>query len=305
MSERGSSGGGAANAAWRRQLWLMLLPFLGGTAVLVALPALAGLPLALTDYNALEPPRWVGLANLLALPGDEVFRTAVFNSALYVAAAVPVRVLGAFALALLLARPFRGGGWFRAGFYLPSVVPDVAWALVWLWLLNPLFGPVNGLLGLFGIAGPLWMADPWGARAGVVVMMVWQVGEGLVVCLAVLAALPASLFEQAALDGASTRRALLDVTLPLVAPALLILLLRDTVYSLQANFVPALVLGGGGGPNYATTFLPMYVYDVGFGYLRLGYAAAATWAMYALTAVLVGGQFLVARRWWQGLADAG
>jgi multiple sugar transport system permease protein len=130
-----------------------------------------------------------------------------------------------------------------------------------------------------------------------VVMMVLLIGEGLVVCLAVLAALPAALFEQAALDGASTARALRDLTLPLVAPALLLLLLRDTVYSLQASFVPALVLGGGGGPNYATTFLPMYVYDVGFGYLRLGYAAAATWAMYGLTALLIAAQARVARGW--------
>jgi multiple sugar transport system permease protein len=296
--------GGGPNGAWRRQLGLMLLPFVAGTLALVALPALAGLPLALTDFNGLEPPRWVGLANLLALPGDAIFRTAVFNSALYVATAVPLRLLGAVALALLLTRPFRGGGWFRAGFYLPSVVPDVAWALIWLWMLNPLFGPVNGVLRLLGMPQPLWMADPWGARAGVVVMMVWQIGEGLVVCLAALAALPGALFEQAAVDGATTGQVLRDVTVPLIAPALLVLLLRDTVFSLQANFVPALVLGGGGGPNYATTFLPMYVYDVGFGYLRLGYAAAATWVMYALTAALVVVQLRAAHAWRVEAADA-
>jgi multiple sugar transport system permease protein len=291
--------------AWRSQLWLMALPFLAGTAVLTVLPALAGLPLAFTDYSALSAPRWVGLDNLRALPGDPIFLTAVLNSALYVAVAVPLRLLGALVLALLLARPFVGRAGYRVGFYLPTVVPDVAWALVWLWLLNPIYGPVNALLRGAGLPAPLWMADPAGARAGVIVMMVWQIGEGLIVCLAALAAIPEEIFEQAAIDGAGTLRTIRDVTLPLVAPALLLLLLRDTIFSLQANFVPALVLGGGGGPNYATTFLPMYVYTTAFEYLRFGYAAAITWVMYAVTALLVVVQLQVARRWRVEVGNAG
>jgi len=288
----------AAGRRWPRLgLWLMLAPYLVGMALLWLGPALATLPLALTDYDALSPPRWVGAANLAALAADEIFRTSVFNSLLYVALTVPLRLLGALGIALLLSRPLWGGAPLRSVFFLPTVVPDIAWALVWLWLLNPLFGPVNGVLRLVGVEGPAWMVDPWGARFGVVLMMAWQIGEGLVVCLAALADVPGETIEQAAVDGASTWQAVRSVTLPLIAPALLILACRDTIFSLQANFVPALILGNGGGPNYATTFLPMYVYDLAFGYFRFGYAAAVTWAMVALTALLVWAQFRIARRW--------
>ncbi len=275
----------------------MLAPYIVGMTVLWVLPALAALPLALTDYDALSSPRWVGAANLAALVSDEIFHTSVFNSLLYVVLAVPLRLLGALGIGLLLTRKLWSGGPLRALFYLPTVVPDVAWALVWLWLLNPLFGPINGLLRLVGVVGPAWMVDPWGARFGIVLMMVWQIGEGLVVCLAALSDVPGETIEQAAVDGASPWQTVRTVTLPLIAPALLILLCRDTILSLQANFVPALILGNGGGPNYATTFLPMYAYDLAFEDFRFGYAAAVTWAMAALTALLLLVQFRVARRW--------
>lgn len=275
----------------------MLAPYVLGMTALWLVPAVAALPLAFTDYDALSPPEWVGAANLTALVTDGIFRTAVFNSLVYVLLAVPVRLLAALGLALLLTRRVWGGGTLRSIFYLPTVVPDIAWALVWLWLLNPIYGPVNGLLRLVGIEGPAWMVDPWGARFGVILMMVWQIGEGFVVCLAALADVPGETIEQAAVDGATTWTAVRSVTLPLIAPALLILLCRDTILSLQANFVPALILGNGGGPNYATTFLPMYAYDLAFGSFRFGYAAVVTWAMAALTALLLLVQFRIVRRW--------
>ncbi len=289
---------------YRWQLWLLLAPYLAGVAVLVIGPALAGLPLAFTDYNALQPPRFTGLANFAAMGSDPIFWTSVFNSGLYIAIAVPLRLLGALGMALLLLRPLPGLGGFRAAAYLPTVVPDVAWALLWLWLLNPAFGPINQLLALVGLPGPAWMVDPWGARAGVIVMMLWQIGEGLVVCLAGLGDIPGELLEQSASDGAASWQTFRGVVLPLLAPVLLILLFRDTIFSLQANFVPALILGNGGGPNYATTFMPMYIYTTAFEYLRFGYAAAMTWAMYLFTAAVILAQYLVARRWRLGFRDA-
>ncbi len=289
---------------YRTQLWLLLAPSLLGLALLVVGPALLGVPLAFADYNALEPARFVGLANFVELAGDPIFWKAVFNSGFYVALAVPLRLLGALGLALLLLRPFRGVGAFRAGVYLPTVVPDIAWALLWLWLLNPVFDPVNQLLALVGIPGPAWMIEEYGARFAVVLMMVWQIGEGLVVCLAALGDIPGEVLEQSAVDGAGAWQTLWRITLPLLTPVLLILIFRDTIFSLQANFVPALILGDGGGPNYATTFLPMYIYTTAFEYLRYGYGLAMTWAMYGLTALLILAQYRVARRWRLGFRDA-
>ncbi|MCC6675185.1 MAG: sugar ABC transporter permease [Thermomicrobiales bacterium] len=290
---------------WRRHservaLGSMLVPYLLGLALLVVGPALAGFALSLTDYNAIQTPRWAGLANFRRLPGDHIFRIAVFNSLLYIALAVPIRLAGAFLLARLLLRPSRSTRLGRVIVYLPTVIPDLAWALIWLWILNPIYGPLNQLLGWFGIAGPAWMVDPTTARFGIVLMMIWQLGEGFIVCLAALQGLDRDLLDQAAVDGAGRWHTLREIMLPLVAPALLILLVRDTIFSFQANFVPALIVGKGGGPDYATMYLPMYIYDVAFVYLRFGYAAAMTVAMYAITGVILFFQYRLTRRWHEG-----
>ena len=282
----------------------MLAPYLVGLAVLVVLPAVAGFGLAFTEYNALQPPRFAGLANFRDLLDDAIFRIAVANSLFYIALAVPLRLVGALLTARLLLRPTRGIHLYRATVYLPTVIPDMAWALIWLWILNPIYGPLNQTLALVGITGPAWLVDPTSARLAIILMMSWQIGEGFVVCLASLQHVPRDLLDQAAVDGSSAWGTFWTVTLPSIAPGLLLLLFRDTIFSFQANFVPALIVGRGGGPDYATTFLPMYVYTTAFGYLRFGYAAAMTCAMYALTAVVLWLQYRVAVRWRLGFGDA-
>lgn len=278
----------------------MLAPYLIGLALLVIGPGLAGFALSLTDYNAIGPPRWAALDNFRRLPGDRVFRIAVFNSLLYVALAAPLRLVGALFLARLLQRPVRGTMLGRAVVYLPTVIPDLAWALIWLWVLNPIYGPLNQMLGWFGIAGPAWMVEPASARLGIVLMMVWQLGEGFIVCLAALQSMERDLLEQAEIDGAGRWNSFLGIVLPVIAPVLLILLIRDTIFSFQANFVPALIVGKGGGPDYATMYLPMYIYTVAFSYLRFGYAAAMTVVMYAITGGLLFLQYRSTRRWHEG-----
>jgi multiple sugar transport system permease protein len=281
----------------------MLAPYLIGLTLLVILPALAGFALAFTDYSALRPPTFAGLANFRELVDDQVFRIALGNSLLYIGLAVPLRLAGALLTARLLLRPMRGIHAYRAAVYLPTVIPDMAWALIWLWILNPVYGPLNQLLALVGIAGPPWMADPTSARLAIVLMMSWQIGEGFVVCLASLQGIPRDLLDQAAVDGSGAWRAFGEIVIPLMAPALLLLLFRDTIFSFQANFVPALIVGRG-GPDHATTFLPMYIYTTAFGYLRFGYAAAMTCAMYAVTALLLWLQYRTALRWRVGFDDA-
>jgi multiple sugar transport system permease protein len=289
---------------YRAQLGLMLAPYLLGILVLIAIPALAGLPLAFTDYNALQPPVFTGFDNFVELWRDEVFHIAVKNTLFYIGIATPLRLAGALALALLLVAPIRGVRLYRVLVYLPTVIPDLAWAIVWLWILNPIYGPLNQFLALFGINGPAWMVNETSARFAIVLMLAWQIGEGFVVCLAALQDVPRELTDQAAVDGASVWRSFWGITLPSIAPVLLILLFRDTIHSLQSNFVPALIVGRGGGPNYATTYLPMYIYTTAFDFLRFGYAAAMTWTLYAMTALVLWLQYRVAVRWRLGFRDA-
>jgi multiple sugar transport system permease protein len=281
----------------RRGLALMLLPYVVGIALLVVIPAAVTFWLALYEYDLIRSPDFVGLDNFRELREDEIFRTSLRNSLGFIALAVPLRLAGALGLALLLHRRFRGVAAYRTGAYLPTIVPDVAYALLWLWILNPLYGPLNLALGAVGGPTPQWLTDPVDARRAIVLMSLFQIGEGFVVAMATRQGLPGELYELAGIEGARPLYVFRRVTLPLMAPTLLLLLFRDTIFSFQANFVPALLVTGGGPPPYATTYLPLFVYREGFEYLRYGYAAAATFVMFAATAAIVLVQWRIVRRW--------
>jgi multiple sugar transport system permease protein len=288
-----------------RQLALMLAPYALGLGALIVAPALVTFALALTEYDLIRAPRFIGLDNVRELFGDEVFRIALQNSLVFAAVAVPLRLGAALGLALLLHRRRRGVGAARTAGLLPTVVPDVAYGLLWLWLLNPLYGPLTLFLAelgpegrtIWGLPLPQFLTDANDARAAIVLMSVFTIGEGFLVLLAARQAVPAELYELAAIEDATAWGVFRRLTLPLIAPVLVLLLLRDTILSFQFNFVPALVVTDGGPPLYATTYLPLFVYREGFEYLRYGYAAAATIVMFAVTAALVAAQWRVLQRW--------
>ena len=281
----------------RRGLALLLAPYLFGLALLVFAPAVITFGLALFHYDLITSPEWAGLANFHELWNDDLFRRSIRNSLMFVVAAVPLRLLGALLLALLLHRQFRGASTYRAVTYLPTVIPDVAFALLMLWVFNPIYGPLNLALDAGGFTPPQWLTDPSDARWAVVWMSLFQIGEGFVIALAVRQSLPADLYELAEIEGAPPWYVFARVTFPLMAPALLLLLARDTIYSFQANFVPALLIFDGGPPPFATTYLPLFVYTNAFEYLRYGYAAAATIVMFAITALIVFAHWRILRRW--------
>lgn len=280
--------------AERRSAATLATPFAIAVVVLILVPALMTLVLAFTHYDGLRAPQWAGLDNFTRFLGDVRARTALFNSIVFAAFAVPLRLMAATGLALLLARRARGASAARALAYLPTIVPDVAWGLLWLWILNPLYGPLGRLLETAGVSQGL-LLSAWGARAGIVVMTLFQIGEGFVVALAARRDVPDVLYEVARLEGASPWWTFRRVTLPHMAPTLGLLAARDVAFSFQASFIPALVVTGG-GPFYATTFLPLYTYTTAFEFFRLGYAAALTVTMFVVTALMIGAQVFVVRR---------
>lgn len=279
------------DGARRRQLALMLAPYLLGLATLVLLPAAATIAMAFADYDLINPARWAGLGNFVELAGTDAFRIALVNSLVFAAIAVPLRLLIALALALLLHRRAPAVGTARTSAALPTAVPEIAYGLLWLWLFNPVQGPLNQLLRLggengltvFGRTPPQWLTDPVDARAAIILMSLFTIGETFVILLAARLALPAEVYELAAIEDATGWDVFRRVTLPLLAPVLVLLLLRDTILSFQVSFVPALVVTDGGPPPYATTYLSLFVYRHAFEYLRYGYAAAATVVMLLLT----------------------
>jgi multiple sugar transport system permease protein len=289
----------------RRQLGLMLAPYALGLVGLVLLPAAATLVFAFADYDLIQPPQWTGTANFTELAGDGIFRTALLNSLVFAAVAVPLRLLIALGLALLLHRRARGVGSARAAAALPTAVPEVAYGLLWLWLFNPLYGPINQLLRVGGQNGltalgrtpPQWLTDPTDARAAIIIMSLFTVGESFLVLLAARLVLPPEVYELAAVEDATPWDVFRRITLPLIAPVLGLLLVRDTILSFQVSFVPALVVTDGGPPSYATTYLSLFVYRNAFEYLRYGYASAATMVMLVLTVAAVILQWRLLRRW--------
>ncbi len=253
---------------------MFLLPFLLGSLLLIVLPALITVGVAFTKYNAIQPPTWVGLDNFRTLLASPLARLSLRSSLQFIFLAVPLRVLGALALALLLQPGGRLFGGLRAAVYLPTIIPEGAYALIWLWILNPLYGPLNAVLRRAGPADAAtgcW--SPTTARLSFVLMALFTIGEGMVVLLVGLKTIPKAYYEVARVDGAGAWQSFWRITLPLLMPWLLVLTFRDIVVSLQNTFTPSFVMTYG-GPYYATTFIPLLLFELAFDLFDFGAAAA-------------------------------
>jgi multiple sugar transport system permease protein len=288
--------------SYHTRLRLMLLPYALGALSLVLVPALVSFGLAFFRYDGLRPPVWAGALNFTLAWTDDLFLLSVQNTLALIVLPVPLRVAGAFLLARLLLRGGRFLPWLRAAIYVPTAVPVAAYALGWLWIFNPLYGPLAWLLRSLGLLSPGWFADPLWARPAVAFISLWTLGEGFLVMLAALHDIPPALEDAARVDGAGSWAFLRYVTLPLLAPVLLLLALRDAILILQESFTTVL-LTTGGGPYYATYTLPLFVYEQAYDLLNFGVASAALWFLYLLTGLIVIAVLLVAWQWRVGLDD--
>ena len=281
---------------YRAGLWRLLAPFGVGALVLIVLPAAATAYYAFTRYDAISPARFVGLDVFRDLLRYPELHDSLVATAWFLALAVPLRVAGGVGLALLMHRPERLGGLGRLAAYAPVVVPDPATALVWLWVVNPVYGPVGILTStLGGTPGPV-LLGPWGARLTMVAIAVLALGEGFLVTLAARRELPESLYDVARTEGAGGWACFRRVTLPMLAPVLGLIAARDLVASMQVTLVPTLLLTRG-GPLNATKTLPVLAYERGFRELRLGDAAALALVLTIATGLVVALQFRLLRRW--------
>jgi len=272
----------------QKQYRLFLAPYFVGTLVLVILPALTTIAISLTRYNSIGTPKFVGIENFFSMVTSGYVRIGLKNTLIYVLLAIPLRVVGALVLALFLQEKRKGFGVYRAAVYLPTVMPEVAYAIIWLWIFNPLYGPLNIALSHLGLPTPQWLTDPNLARLAIVIMMSFQLGEGFVIMLAGLQSIPRSFYEAAKVDGANNWKIFWRITLPLILPWLLLLTFRDLIMSLQNTFTPSYVITYG-GPYYATTFLPLLIYELAFDYFDFGLAAAVMVFVYFCMVLLVMG----------------
>lgn len=270
----------------RRSIRLFLTPYLLGALLLIALPAGITFFIAFTRYDGVTPPTFVGWQNFRVLQLEPLYKVALINSLLFIFRSVPLRVLGALALALLLNRPRRGTAFYRAAVVLPTIIPDVAYALTWTWILNPLYGPLNASLRTLGLFAPPWLSDSAWSLLALVLASFFPIGEGFILLLAGLRHIPREAQDAARVDGANAWQMFTSITLPLLAPWLALLTIRDAVLSFQNTFTPATLMTRG-GPYYSTFFTTQLIYETAFDRMDFGLASAITLVVFLVTIALV------------------
>lgn len=274
---------------WRdaRDGYLFAAPWLLGFLVFTLGPTIVSILMSFTAWDGITPLsriQWVGAANYHQLLADDPrFTKALTNTAWYVVWAVPLGTLNALTLALLLNQEVKGQAVFRTLFYLPSVVSGVATSMMWLWLFNPSFGPINFLVSRLGVPQsqlPGWLTDPKWAMSAFIFMSLWGVGNSMLIYLAGLQGVPTHLYEAADLDGANAWVRLRHVTLPLLTPTILFNLIMGVIGSFQ-TFTQAFIMTGG-GPKDATLFFVLYLYQKAFQQFKMGYASAMAWILFVI-----------------------
>ncbi len=259
-------------------------PWLVGCVVFLLWPIAMSVHYSFTDYALVDSPVWVGLDNYRELAGDRLFAVAMANTFAYAALAVTLGTLASVGIAVLLEQRLRGASLVRSLVFVPTLVPVVANCVVWLWLLNPEYGFVNGLLAAAGLGGPNWLGERSTALPTMAAMGLWVIGSPLLVCSAALKDVPASLYEAAEIDGMGAFRRFVHVTLPMISPALFFNGLMSVIWSLQVLAPPMIMTRG--GPDNATLTYSMYVYKTAFEFGRMGYASALAWVQILVTVAL-------------------
>jgi multiple sugar transport system permease protein len=267
---------------------LFASPWIVGFLIFTAYPLLASLYYSCCAYSGLCTPHWVGAANYQQMFfEDELFWRSLRNTAYMVVVALPLGLIAALSLAMLLNQKVRGIAAYRTIYYLPSLVPAVASAILWLWLFNPEIGLINTVLkpmfDIIHIPPPAWLGDPIWAKPALVLMGVWGAGGGVIIYLAGLQDVPTSLYEAASLDGAGAWSRFWNVTLPMISPIIFFNLIMGIIGMFQ-YFTQAYIMTKG-GPQDATMFYALHLFNSAFVDWKLGYASAMAWVLFAITLV--------------------
>lgn len=277
---------------------VFLGPWGVGLLGLIIVPVVLVIFWSFTNFDLLQSPRWVGLANYFSLAHDGDFWQSVRNTIYITIIGVPALLLIPLGAALLVNRPVRGVSFHRTAVFLPGVLPPVAAALVWVWILNPDYGLLNAGLHLLHIAPIGWLSNPSFAKISLLMIVIWGgVGMNMVIFLAALKEIPSDLYEAAQIDGASPMQVFRRITLPMLGPVIFYLVVVSTVFFLQF-FEAAFVVTANqlGAPANSTLFYPIYLYEQAFVFLHTGVAAAMAVILFVATMVITGLFFAVQRR---------
>lgn len=284
----------AALTRWRPRLSLsqrrtilgytFVSPFILGFLLWFIIPALTAVYLVFHRWNLIAEPRFVGFDNILRLFRDPLLGQSLKATLIFTFASVPLGLIVSFLLALLINTKIRGIAIFRTIYYLPSIVPAVANAVLWAWIFNTEFGLLNALLRGMGLSKVRWLQDPDWALPALIFMSLWNAGGAMIVFLAGLQGIPDILYEAAEIDGAGRWAKLRRVTIPMMSPIIFFNLVIGLIGTFQVFTIGFLITDG--GPQNSTLFLVLYIYRNAFEYLDMGYAATVSWVLFFIVAGL-------------------
>lgn len=283
----------------RRSLIMGLLfisPWLLGFLFFTVYPLFSSLYYSMTRYDLIRPPVWIGAGNYIELfTTDPNFWNVVYNTIYYVGFSVPLSLVFAFSVANLLNSKIVGRSVFRAIAYIPSIVPAVCSAMIWLFLLNIQYGAVNGILQALGLKTVPFLSSPELAKPSVIFIAAWASGGAVVIFLAALQDVPRHLYEAAMVDGANAWQRFLNVTIPMTTPVILFNLIMGFIGAFQEFTLPWLLTRG--GPMASTEFYAVNLYRNAFMQLRMGKASAMAWLLFLVIVLFTVVLFRTSYRW--------
>jgi multiple sugar transport system permease protein len=274
--------------------YLFLVPWLVGFLVFTLYPMIYSLWLSFTEYNILQPPKWVGWKNFFIMfagnaefPRDDRFLNSLFVTFRYVFISVPLKLAFALFVAMLMNQKLRLIPFYRTVYYIPTLLGgSVAIAVLWRRLFSG-DGVINTILhGVFNIDAPSWISNPRYALYTLILLAVWQFGSPMIIFLAGLKQIPTEYYEAASVDGAGKVRQFIHITLPALSPIIFFNLIMQMISAFQSFTQAFIVSGGNGGPLDSTMFYSLYLYIKGFSFYEMGYASAMAWFLLLIIAAL-------------------
>lgn len=282
--------------------WTLIVPAILGLLLFRLGPVIASLYFSFTKYEIISPPQWIGFTNYRTMVQDDLWLKSIEVTLHYSVLFIPLSLIVAYTIGLLMSQELKGIALYRTMWYLPSLVPTVASAVVWRWALNPEFGPVNFPLRAMGLDAPGWLTDPEWIIRSVVLIQLWGLGNAALIFLAAIKGVPTTYYEAAEVDGANIFEKFWFITLPMTSSVIFFQAIMAIIASFQVFGVAYILFGGettssAAGPGNAALFYVLYTYRNAFGYFKNGYASAMAWVLFLVVLLLTYILFLTQKRW--------
>lgn len=275
--------------------YVFIAPAIIGLICLNFGPMLFSLGISFTSWDVISAKEFIGLENYRNLFQDPLFFKSLKVTLYYTLLSVPLITCIPLLIAILLNTKVKGISVFRAIFYVPSIVPVVASAAVWMYIYNPMYGLLNSILKAFGMHSQNFIFSESGAVPSLAVMALWAAGNTVVIYLAGLQGVSRQLYEAAEIDGAGALARFFHITVPMMTPIIFYNFVMAIINSMQ-TFTQAYIMTDG-GPANATFFYPLMVYRTAFKQSKMGYSAAMSWVFFVIIAALTLIVFKSQKRW--------